>query len=83
MIQTFGTLELNYRPQTDLTRTSLTGAYRVDADTMINGTHSGYTAGPSCADLGSSARIPRRSSGTRQFTQIAVPQISAPITRPS
>jgi iron complex outermembrane receptor protein len=48
--QKFGTLDLNYRPGTGITLTSVTGYYNVDVDTMINGTLTGYAAPALIAD---------------------------------
>jgi iron complex outermembrane receptor protein len=44
--QNFGTLELNYHPQPDVTMTSTTGYYDLVTDTMLNGTESGFAATP-------------------------------------
>jgi len=43
--QDFGSLELNYEASPELTVTSVTGYYKSYAETMINGTSTGY-AGP-------------------------------------
>ena len=43
--QNFGTLEMNYDINPTLSLTSVTGFYKAHADTMINGTFTGY-AGP-------------------------------------
>ena len=43
--QNFGTLEMNYDINPTLALTSVTGFYKAHADTMINGTFTGY-AGP-------------------------------------
>ncbi|MGE3690270.1 MAG: TonB-dependent receptor [Novosphingobium sp.] len=43
--QNFGTLEMNYDLNPELSLTSVTGFYKAHADTMINGTFTGY-AGP-------------------------------------
>lgn len=48
--QEFGTLEMNYRPREHITLTSVTGYYRADTDTLINGTQSGYAASALVAD---------------------------------
>ena len=48
--QKFGSLELNYRPSTDVTVTSVTGYYHADAQGLINGTLSGYAAPAIAAD---------------------------------
>jgi iron complex outermembrane receptor protein len=48
--QKFGSLELNYRPGTDVTLTSVTGYYHADAQGLINGTLSGFAAPAIAAD---------------------------------
>jgi iron complex outermembrane receptor protein len=48
--QKFGSLELNYRPATDVTVTSVSGYYHADAQGLINGTLSGYAAPAIAAD---------------------------------
>ncbi len=50
LTQKFGTLEMNYRPQSDVTLTSVTGYYRADSDSLINGTLTGFAATPIAAD---------------------------------
>jgi iron complex outermembrane receptor protein len=50
LTQKFGSLELNYRPSTDVTLTSVTGYYHADAQGLINGTLSGFAATPIAAD---------------------------------
>ena len=48
--QSFGTLEMNYRPRPDLTLTSTTGYYDLHSDSLINGTQSTYAASPLAAE---------------------------------
>ncbi len=48
--QKFGTLELNYDLNPELTLTSTTGFYKSHVDTMINGISAGYTGPPIAAD---------------------------------
>jgi iron complex outermembrane receptor protein len=48
--QKFGSLEMNYRPQSDVTVTSVTGYYHADAQGLINGTLSGFAAPAIAAD---------------------------------
>ena len=48
--QHFGSFEMNYRPRKDITLTSLTGAYYLNSDSMINGTESNYAATPLAAE---------------------------------
>ncbi len=48
--QIFGTLELNYDINPELTLTSITGYYDIDQKSMINGTNSGFAATPLAAD---------------------------------
>jgi iron complex outermembrane receptor protein len=50
LVQKFGSLEMNYRPQTDVTLTSVTGYYHADAQGLINGTLSGFAAPAIAAD---------------------------------
>jgi len=50
LTQRFGSLELNYRPSTDVTLTSVTGYYHADAQGLINGTLSGFAAPAIAAD---------------------------------
>ena len=44
-LQNYGTLELNYRPQPDLTLTSATGYYRVNSNSLANAAMSSAGAG--------------------------------------
>lgn len=48
--QNFGTWELAYDLNNDLSITSVTGFYQSDADAMTNGTFSGYAGPPFAAD---------------------------------
>jgi iron complex outermembrane recepter protein len=48
--QNFGTLELNYDLNPELSLTSTTGYYKSHVDTMINGISAGYTGPPIAAD---------------------------------
>jgi len=48
--QKFGSLELNYRPNRDVTLTSVTGYYHADAQGLINGTLAGFAAPAIAAD---------------------------------
>jgi iron complex outermembrane recepter protein len=50
LTQKFGSLELNYRPSTDVTLTSVTGYYHADAQGLINGTLAGFAAPAIAAD---------------------------------
>jgi iron complex outermembrane receptor protein len=43
--QVYGSLELNYRPTTDISITSATGVYNVHSDSLLNASSSGF-AGP-------------------------------------
>jgi iron complex outermembrane receptor protein len=49
-LQTFGTLELNYRPSDDLTVTSTTGYLNTTVDGFINGVNAGFGAPTLIAD---------------------------------
>ena len=57
--QKFGTLELNYNPQPQLTLTSITGYYKLHTDAAQNGTVSGTQA----------SIVADKSFGRREFTQ--------------
>lgn len=48
--QSFGTLELVYRPASDISVTSTTGYFRTTVDGMINGVNSGYAGSTLIAD---------------------------------
>jgi iron complex outermembrane receptor protein len=48
--QKFGSLEMNYRPSTDVTLTSVTGYYHADAQSLINATLTGFAAPAIAAD---------------------------------
>ena len=48
--QDFGSLELNYNLNPQLSLTSVTGYYKAHADTMINGTFTGYSGPAISAD---------------------------------
>jgi iron complex outermembrane receptor protein len=48
--QKFGTIELNYVPTTDVTVTSVSGYYHANAESLINGTQSGFAAPAIVAD---------------------------------
>lgn len=48
--QKFGTVEMNYTTDSKISLTSITGYYRVDSDSAINATQTGFYAPPYAAD---------------------------------